>query len=113
MKPSIGTILDDKYRIVRELGTGGMGAVYEGENVRIRRKVAIKLLHASVSSQTEVVTRFEHEAQAAAQIGSDHICEVLDLGHLPDGTRYMVMEYLDGETLGARIKRSGRMGPLM
>jgi serine/threonine-protein kinase len=113
MKPAIGTILDDKYRIVRELGTGGMGAVYEGENVRIRRKVAIKLLHATVSSQSEAVMRFEREAEAAGRIGSDHICEVLDLGILADGTRYLVMEYLDGETLGARIKRAGRMGPLM
>ncbi len=113
MKPAIGTILDNKYRIVRELGTGGMGAVYEGENTRIRRRVAIKLLHASVSSQEEAVKRFEREAQAAAQIGSDHICEVLDMGVLHDGTRYMVMEYLEGETLGARIKRSGRIGPLM
>jgi serine/threonine protein kinase len=113
MKPTIGSILDDKYRIVRELGTGGMGAVYEGENLRIRRRVAIKLLHASVSSQAEAVKRFEREAEAAARIGSDHICDVIDLGLLPDGTRYMVMEYLDGETLGARIKRSGRMGPLM
>jgi serine/threonine-protein kinase len=113
MKPTIGTILDDKYRIVRELGTGGMGAVYEGENLRIRRRVAIKLLHASVSSQAEAVRRFEREAEAAARIGSDHICDVIDMGLLPDGTRYMVMEYLDGETLGARIKRSGRMGPLM
>lgn len=113
MKPGIGTTLDGKYRIVRELGTGGMGAVYEGENVRIRRKVAIKLLHASVSSQSEAVMRFEREAEAAGRIGSDHICEVLDLGILEDGTRYLVMEYLDGETLGSRIKRSGRMGPLM
>ncbi|HZF55472.1 MAG TPA: protein kinase [Polyangiaceae bacterium] len=113
MKPAIGTILDDKYRIVRELGTGGMGAVYEGENVRIHRKVAIKLLHASVSSQSEAVMRFEREAKAAGRIGSDHICEVLDLGILPDNTRYLVMEYLEGETLGVRIKRSGRMGPLM
>ena len=113
MKPETGTTLDGKYRIVRELGTGGMGAVFEGENIRIRRKVAIKLLHASVSSQSEAVIRFEREAEAAGRIGSDHICEVLDLGILPDGTRYLVMEYLEGETLGARIKRSGRMGPLM
>jgi serine/threonine-protein kinase len=113
MKPETGTTLDGKYRIVRELGTGGMGAVFEGENIRIRRKVAIKLLHASVSSQSEAVMRFEREAEAAGRIGSDHICEVLDLGILPDGTRYLVMEYLEGETLGARIKRSGRMGPLM
>jgi len=106
-----GQVIDGKYRIVRLLGTGGMGAVYEGENTRIRRKVAIKVLHAAASSQPDVVTRFEREAQAAALVGSEHICEVLDLGVLPDGTRYMVMEYLDGETFSGRIKRSGRLAP--
>ncbi|AUX23169.1 protein kinase [Sorangium cellulosum] len=111
MGPLIGEIIDGKYRIVRLLGQGGMGAVFEGENVRIRRRVAIKLLHANISSQAESVARFEREAQAAARIGSDHICEVLDLGVLHDGTRYMVMEYLEGETLGAKIQRSGRLGP--
>jgi serine/threonine-protein kinase len=104
-----GQIIDGKYRIVRLLGTGGMGAVYEGENVRIRRKVAIKMLHASVSSQDEVLRRFENEAKAAGMVGSDHICEVLDMGELGDGTRYMVMEYLDGETLSSLIKRSVRL----
>ncbi|HTN88916.1 MAG TPA: protein kinase, partial [Sorangium sp.] len=94
MTALIGEIIDGKYRIVRLLGQGGMGAVFEGENVRIRRRVAIKLLHATISSQAESVARFEREAQAAARIGSDHICEVLDLGVLVDGTRYMVMEYL-------------------
>src|SRR5262245_53944112 len=89
-----GQILDGKYRIVRTIGTGGMGAVYEGENVRIRRRVAIKVLHRQVSSHTESVARFEREAQAAGRIGSDHICEVLDLGALEDSTRYMVLEYL-------------------
>lgn len=106
-----GQVIDGKYRIVRLLGTGGMGAVFEGENLRIRRRVAIKMLHAGVSDQVEVVRRFEREAQAAALVGSEHICEVLDLGLLPDGTRYMVMEYLDGETLGSRITRSGRLSP--
>ncbi|WP_437663750.1 serine/threonine protein kinase [Sorangium sp. So ce1182] len=111
MTALIGEIIDGKYRIVRLLGQGGMGAVFEGENVRIRRRVAIKLLHATISSQAESVARFEREAQAAARIGSDHICEVLDLGVLLDGTRYMVMEYLEGETLGAKIQRMGRLGP--
>src|SRR5262245_58472130 len=108
-----GQVIDGKYRITRLLGTGGMGAVYEGENVRIRRKVAIKMLHSSVSTQREVVIRFEKEAQAAALVGSEHICEVLDLGTLVDGTRYMVMEYLEGETLSTRIKRDGRLTPAM
>ncbi len=106
-----GHVIDGKYRIVRLLGSGGMGAVYEGENVRIRRKVAIKMLHLSVSTQADVVKRFEREAQASALVGSEHICEVLDLGVLADGTRYMVMEYLDGETLTSRIKRHGRLLP--
>ena len=108
---SAGQVIDGKYRIVRLLGTGGMGAVYEGENVRIRRKVAIKMLHLSVSTQADVVKRFEREAQASALVGSEHICEVLDLGVLADNTRYMVMEYLDGETLSSRIKRHGRLLP--
>ena len=106
-----GQVIDDKYRILRLLGTGGMGAVFEGENTRIRRRVAIKVLHASVSGSGETVARFEREAQAAGRIGSEHICEVLDLGVLPDQSRYMVMEYLDGETLSARIKKSGRLPP--
>jgi serine/threonine-protein kinase len=108
---SPGQVIDGKYRIVRLLGTGGMGAVYEGENTRIRRKVAIKMLHLSVSTQADVVKRFEREAQASALVGSEHICEVLDLGVLADGTRYMVMEYLDGETLSGRIKHHGRLMP--
>jgi len=111
MSLAAGEIIDGKYRILCMLGQGGMGAVYEGENLRIRRRVAIKVLHASVSAQEESVRRFEREAQAAARIGSDHICEVLDLGVLPDGTRFMVMEYLDGETLGARLERVGRLAP--
>jgi serine/threonine-protein kinase len=106
-----GQIIDGKYRIVRLLGMGGMGSVYEGENLRIKRKVAIKMLHGSVSDQPEVIARFEREAQAAALVGSEHICEVLDLGELADHTRFMVMEYLEGETLSNVIKRAGRLKP--
>ncbi|HTQ08267.1 MAG TPA: serine/threonine-protein kinase [Polyangiaceae bacterium] len=108
---STGDIIDGKYRIVRLIGEGGMGAVYEGENTRIHRRVAIKVLHAGVAEQAEAVARFEREAQAAGRIGSDHIVEVLDLGALPGGDRYLVMEFLDGDGLGARIKARGRLTP--
>jgi serine/threonine protein kinase len=104
-----GDIIDGKYRIVRLLGEGGMGAVYEGENTRIHRRVAIKVLHANVAEQGEAVARFEREAQAAGRIGSEHIVEVLDLGTLPSGDRYLVMEFLDGEGLGNRIKSRGKL----
>src|SRR3954462_777659 len=106
-----GDTIEGKYRIVRLLGEGGMGAVYEGENVRIHRKVAIKVLHAAVAAKADVVQRFEREAQAAGRIGSEHIVEVLDLGNLPEGERYMVMEYLDGESLGDRIKKRKKLPP--
>ena len=66
-------VIQGKYRIVRLIGEGGMGAVYEGENTRINRRVAIKVLHAGFASNTDVVRRFEREAQAAGRIGNDHI----------------------------------------
>jgi len=109
MSLAVGEILDGKYRIVRILGVGGMGEVYEGENTRIHRKVAIKVLHANVAQKADIVQRFEREAQAAGRIGSEHIVEVLDLGNLASGERYMVMEYLDGESLTQRIKVRGRL----
>ncbi len=109
MSLQAGQIVADKYRIVRMLGQGGMGEVYEGENVRIHRRVAIKTLLSGVSSRGDVVQRFEREAQAAGRIGSEHIVEVLDLGDLPDGSRYMVMEFLEGTTLSDRIVKSGRV----
>lgn len=109
MALELGQTIDGKYRIVRLIGEGGMGAVYEGENVRIRRKVAIKLLHTGVASNAEMVQRFEREAQVAGTVGNDHILEILDLGALPNGDRYMVMEFLEGETLTDRIKARTRL----
>src|SRR6187402_717726 len=106
-----GQLIDGKYRIVRLIGEGGMGAVYEGENVRINRRVAIKVLHAAYTGNAEVMQRFEREAQAAGRIGNDHILEVLDLGQLGDGDHYIVMEFLDGVALGDRSKERGRLTP--
>ncbi|HVU05179.1 MAG TPA: protein kinase [Polyangiaceae bacterium] len=109
MSLSTGDVIDGKYRIIRLIGEGGMGAVYEGENIRIHRTVAIKVLHAGVAENQDAVQRFEREAQAAGRIGSEHIVEVLDLGNLPDGDRFMVMEFMDGDSLSARIQSRGRL----
>jgi serine/threonine-protein kinase len=106
-----GQIIDGKYRIIRSLGEGGMGAVLLGENTRIGRQVAIKVLHASLAEQGTQVERFELEAQLAAKIGSEHIVEVFDMGDLPNGESYMVMEYLQGESLGDRLSRERRLTP--
>ncbi len=109
LKP--GQIVDQKYRIVRMIGEGGMGAVYEGENWRVRRRVAIKVLTVSGVEALNSVERFEREAQAAGCIGSDHILEVFDIGTLENGDRFMVMEYLQGETVAERLRRLGRLTP--
>jgi len=104
-------VIDGKYRIIRLLGEGGMGAVYEGHNTRIERRVAIKVLHGNVAQNLDAVRRFEREAQAAGRIGSKHIVEVLDLGDLPGGDRYMVMEFLDGQDLTKRIRSQTKLKP--
>jgi serine/threonine-protein kinase len=107
---SIGDTLQGRYRILRLIGEGAMGAVYEGEHLLIHRRVAIKVLHAYARS-AEASARFEREAQASGQIQSDHVAEVLDLGRLDDGDHFIVMEFLLGETLGARFERLGRHQP--
>jgi serine/threonine-protein kinase len=106
-----GEVIEGKYRVVRLLGEGGMGAVYEGENLRIGRPVAIKVMHASLTLESDLVERFEREAHAAAQVASRHVVDVLDLGDLPDGDRYMVMELLRGESLSTRLKARERLAP--
>jgi serine/threonine protein kinase len=105
-----GDVISDKFRVVRLLGEGGMGIVYEGENIRIGRRVAIKVLQTDTSQDPTAAQRFEQEARACAAVRSPHVVEVLDLGDLPGGLHYLVMEYLEGETLGARLDRRGRLG---
>jgi serine/threonine-protein kinase len=109
MALEVGQTLDSKYRIVRVIGVGGMGTVYEGEHTLIRRRVAIKVLAKNNSKEPDSVRRFEREAQAAGHIGSDHILEVLDLGTTDEGAPYMVMEYLEGRTLADVLERTGRL----
>lgn len=106
-----GDIVDNKYSVTQLLGTGGMGAVYEGVELRARRRVAIKVMLASIAEQEDAVARFEREAQAVARIDSDHVVNVYALGDLPSGERYMVMEFLEGESLLDRFKNQGPMAP--
>jgi serine/threonine-protein kinase len=102
-----GDILEGKYRVLARIGEGGMGSVYEGENLRLSKRVAIKVMHASLTKDPDMVARFEREAQAAAAIVSDHIADVIDLGDLPNGDKFMIMEFLEGENLLERLKARG------
>jgi serine/threonine protein kinase len=102
-----GQVLAGKYRLERLIGQGGMGSVWSAENVAIGRKVAIKTLHPQLAADPSVVARFRQEARAAAAIGHPGIVDVLDMGELPTGEAYLVMQHLQGETLGERILRAG------
>jgi serine/threonine-protein kinase len=98
------------YRLLRVVGEGGVGTVYEAEHVRLGRKMAIKLLHSDVVT-SETVTRFFNEARAVNEIRHPNIIEVEDFVTAPSGEHYMVMELLVGEDLRAAIGKHGRLDP--
>jgi eukaryotic-like serine/threonine-protein kinase len=111
----IGTILGEKYRIARRIGSGGMGIVYEAEQIDTGQPVAVKLIHSSLIAMDEdgaMVTRFEREARAAGAIESPHIARVFDVGTDPEsGYPFMVMEYLVGEDAHQLFERLGPVTP--
>jgi Tol biopolymer transport system component/tRNA A-37 threonylcarbamoyl transferase component Bud32 len=95
------------YEIVAQAGAGGMGEVYRARDSRLNREVAIKILPDHLSKNPELRERFEREARAISQLSHPHICVLYDIGQ-HEGSDYLVLEYLEGETLGARLRR----GPL-
>ena len=102
----IGTTIGN-YRVTKLLGKGGMGAVYEAQHVHINRRVALKLLLPQFVETPDIVQRFVNEALAVNTISHPGIVQVSDQGRTADGGLYMVMELLEGETLGERSKRLG------
>jgi serine/threonine-protein kinase len=108
-EPAAGSIVAGRYRLMSRIGAGGMGAVYRGEHVTLRKPVAVKFLHRFASADPELVTRFEREAQTAAAIDHPHIAKAIDFGKLPDGTLFLVMEFVEGPTLSRAIEAAPRM----
>jgi serine/threonine protein kinase len=102
-----GKTIGGKYVVRAVLGEGGMGTVFEAEHLTIGRAVAVKVLHPNQARKKDAVRRFHQEARAAGAIGHPNICEVYDLGTLEDGSPYLVMEKLMGETLADRIAAEG------
>jgi serine/threonine-protein kinase len=105
----IGQVLGGKFRAVRVLGEGGMGSVYECEHLALGRRVAVKVLHPAQARKKASVQRFHHEAHVAGAIGHPNICEIYDVGELEDGSPFLVMELLQGETLADRIASEGAL----
>jgi len=100
-----GKLLEGKYRIVRRLGQGGMGVVYEAEHSELHLRVAIKVLHPAESFDATAIARFKTEARSAASIRHKNVVEVTDYGLTPDQRPFFVMEYLNGESLADRLDR--------
>ncbi len=102
-------ILNDRYRLDQQVGEGGMATVYQGYDMRLNRRVAVKILHSQFSNDPDFLKRFDHEALAAANLNHPNVVNVYDVGQ--DGnTHYIVMQYVDGIDLKTRINREA---PLM
>ena len=105
----IGEVVGGKYRIVRLLAKGGMGVVYEAQHTVVRRRFAIKFLRRDLSERRDILTRFQHEAEAAGALENHNVMAAIDFGISDDGAPYIVMEYLVGESLASLLERDGRM----
>ncbi|HEU4610898.1 MAG TPA: serine/threonine-protein kinase, partial [Kofleriaceae bacterium] len=102
----IGTTVGN-YRVTQKVSVGGMGTVYRAEHALIGKPAAVKVLHPELRSNEEVVQRFFNEAKATTQIKHPGIVEIFDFGYLDSGDGYIVMEFLDGESLARRLETSG------
>jgi serine/threonine protein kinase len=105
----LGQILIEKYRIDERLSSGGMGTVYRGTHVLMDKTVAIKVLRPSLAADEKIVARFSREARAASKISHPHALAVTDFGEAENGVVFLVMEYLDGQTLKEIIRAEGPM----
>ncbi|MEO8483509.1 MAG: serine/threonine-protein kinase [Acidobacteriota bacterium] len=101
-----GAVLGDRYRIVRLLGRGGMGTVYQAHDLRLNQTVAVKCLPPALARDTRLLSQFHQEVSLARQISHANVCRVYDIGET-DGLLFLSMEYVDGEDLAAVIKRRG------
>ncbi len=107
----VGTLIDGRYRLEALIGRGGMGVVYRAAHTGLRKLVAIKVLHPSLASSPEVRTRFEREALAIGKIDHPNCVGVFDMGSMEDGSLYLVMELLDGKSLGDILDEEGQVAP--
>jgi len=105
----VGTILADRYQVLKVIGDGGMGSVFLAEHVTLRKKVALKVLHPELCRDQTHVDRFLQEARAASMIDHDNIVNIVDFGTVPGGSVFFAMEFLEGRDLSGALRADGRM----
>jgi serine/threonine-protein kinase len=102
-------VLSERYRIVKKLGEGGMGAVYQAEHALIEKRIALKVLFPELTRRTDLVARFLQEAKSASRIGHENVIDISDFGQSPEGLVYIAMEFLDGHDLGQLLRSEGAL----
>jgi serine/threonine protein kinase len=107
--PLLGQVVGGRYEVIRQIGKGGMGAIYEVRNTRLGRAFALKTLFGEAAADPESRARFRREADAIARIKHPHIVDIIDWEELEDGSPCLILEYLQGEDLGSRIGEAGPM----
>ncbi|HKW11294.1 MAG TPA: protein kinase, partial [Gemmatimonadaceae bacterium] len=108
----VGSIIAQRYHVVKLLGTGGMGRVYLAEHVKMGRRSAIKVLHPSMARDAEAISRFNREAANASRIDHPNVAAIYDFGETPDGLLYLAMQYIEGQTLTQIMRAQGALPPL-
>ncbi|HKN66899.1 MAG TPA: serine/threonine-protein kinase, partial [Gemmatimonadaceae bacterium] len=109
--PLIGQMVAERYQILSLIGEGGMGRVYLAEHVRMGRKSAVKVINPALATTADAISRFNREAANACKINHPNVAQVYDFGEMADGTLYLAMEYIDGETLDSIVAREGSLPP--
>jgi serine/threonine-protein kinase len=109
--PLIGQLIADRYQILSLIGEGGMGRVYLAEHVRMGRKSAVKVINPALATTADAISRFNREAANACKINHPNVAQVYDFGEMADGTLYLAMEFIDGETLDTVVAQEGPLPP--
>src|SRR5512144_1913164 len=104
-------IVAGRFRIEGEIGTGGMGTVYRATHLGLDRTVAVKIIKSEFAADRDVADRFLREARTMAKLRHPHAAMIFDAGSLPDGRHFIIMEFVEGETLSQALAREGRFSP--
>ena len=107
----MGTVVADRYHIIKKLGEGGMGTVYLAEHVKMGRKSALKVMNPGTNQDADAIARFNREASNASRLNHPNICAIYDFGETPDGLIYLAMEFIEGQSLTSLIEKNGALPP--
>ena len=105
----LGSVVADRYHILKKLGEGGMGTVYLAEHVKMGRKSALKVMNPGMNTDPDAIARFNREASNASRLSHPNICGIYDFGETPDGLIYLAMEFIEGSSLTSLIEKGGQL----